>query len=101
MFLIKLFDGLKVFISKSPFVVKTQSQSSSQISADKIDYNFNYFLSSDSFAMAENKPEDVSSTLSPTLEPKRKVSILADAPAVQGYDNPAFDGPLREVVVRA
>lgn len=40
------------------------------------------------------------STLSPTLEPKRKVSILADHPqVVQGYDNPAFDGPLRDGVV--
>lgn len=39
------------------------------------------------------------STLSPTLDSKRKVSILADPPQIQGYDNPAFDGPLRDGVV--
>lgn len=41
------------------------------------------------------------STLSPTFEPKRKVSILTEHPQVQvqGYDNPAFDGPLRDGVV--
>lgn len=31
-------------------------------------------------------------SLSPNMEPKRKVSILADAHP-QAYDNPAFDGP--------
>lgn len=36
------------------------------------------------------------SKLSPTLDTKRKVSILTDPPKVQGYDNPAFDGPLRD-----
>ena len=38
-------------------------------------------------------------TLSSSNEPKRKVSILTDPPHVQsgGYDNPAFDGPLRKI----
>jgi hypothetical protein len=38
--------------------------------------------------------------LSPAVDPKRKVSILADPPQhhqAQGYDNPAFDGPQRKI----
>lgn len=45
-------------------------------------------------------PSDMGqNTLNTSNEPKRKVSILTDPPHIQGggYDNPAFDGPLRKI----
>ncbi|KAG5676603.1 hypothetical protein PVAND_006426 [Polypedilum vanderplanki] len=48
-----------------------------------------------------NTSGDVSDTtspvLSPTTEPKRKVSILTDPPSHLAYDNPAFEGPRRKI----
>lgn len=56
-----------------------------------------------SFDMASNdKPSDTLShgSLSPSLEPKRKVSILTDPPSQENggyYDNLGFDGPRRKI----
>lgn len=66
-----------------------------------IDFNRPFFIKtisrfSHNFAMASNDANnkvDTSESLSPKMEPKRKVSILCtdSTPYSQGYDNPAFE----------
>lgn len=53
-------------------------------------------------ASNDEKASNLNNTpVSPVMEPKRKVSILTDVVPTnpQGYDNPAFDGPLRKISV--